>query len=624
VPEPSPTPRHRYRPRHGRPVPPDPHVHPSRGPAGAAAPPPRRRHRLAGGVAVLALSLSAAVAVGTANKPAQAEQVMTKTVVLGATADTYVSQSAPNKAYGSSTRLSATSKPGDSKTAYLRFAIPSALFGSVSKAVLVLTRDEHHFTGPVSLHTMANPSWNEATMTATSAPSYDATSVTVNNTSATVQTQFDVTAAARAYANPSFAITSSSTNDVARFRSREASVGDPQLILTVTVTVPTSQQTPPPSSSSSAPTSTPSPNPTPSTPSTPTTPSSTPTSSPTTPSPSSSSTTVPIGSFQRPNCAISAKLVPGCGLWWGVAPRCKTSISVTAGTAQLEADSVRPMDVVHQYHRNGGLFPNAAEKALALEPGRNRMLFLNWKPATDMTWRDVANGKADSRIDAEASYLRSSFNYPFFLTIWHEPENDVVESSGSGMTASDYSAMYHHVVARLRNDGATKFVSVMNYMGYVPWALKSWFGDLWPGDDVVDWVGIDPYASGDTSGYMSGDFNTLVNRTGAGFPGFYTWLTTRHASKPFMVAEWGVKEGVNNPDGKAKYYASVAANISKYPAIKAMVYFDEPASPAGEDAGDTEPSSSALSLAAWQKLGYDSRIVAPAFHYTSAGAVVEG
>jgi hypothetical protein len=577
---------------------------------------------LAGGIAVLALSLSGAVAVGTANKPAQAEQVVTRTVVLGATADTYVSQIAPNKAYGSSTRLSATSKPGDSKTAYLRFAIPSALFGSVSKAVLVLTRDEHHFTGPVSLHTMANPSWDEASMTATNAPSYDPTSATVNNTSATVQTQFDVTAAARAYANPSFAITSASTNDVARFRSREASGGDPQLILTVTVTVPTGQQTPPPSSSSSAPASKPSANPTPSTPSTPTTPSSTPTSSPTTPSPSSSPTTVPIGSFQRPNCAISAKLVPACGHWWGMAPRRFTSLSLTEGLAQDESLSMRPMDIVHEYHVNGALFPNAAERALALQAGRNRMLFLNWKPATDMSWRDVANGKADSRIDAEAAYLKSNFDYPFFLTIWHEPENDVNATAGSGRTAADFAAMFHHVVARLRADGATKVVSVMDYMGYVPWAQKSWFSDLWPGNDVVDWIAIDPYGTGDASGYNSGNFNVLVCRTGSGFPGYYNWAVQTHPGIPIMVGEWGIGESSSNPTGKAKYYDSVAADIEYYPAIKALVYFDTPWSP-DSAFGNTSPDSSAISLAAWQKLGYDSDFIGPAFHYAS-GTVAPG
>jgi hypothetical protein len=569
-------------------------------------------------VAVFLVCVSAVVGVVAQNdNPAKADDLVTKTVQLSASADTYVSQGAPNKVYGASTRLSATSQAGAEKTAFLRFAIPSALFGSITKAELVLTRDEHHYTGPVSLHTMANPSWDEATTTATNAPSYDAASATVNNTAASYKTEFDVTAASHAYANPSFALTSASTNDVARFRSREAPSGGPRLVLTVTVSVPTpaGTGTPSPSSSSTAPAPT-------SKPASSASSSSSATPTPTTPTTTPTTKVSGSGGFNRPTCAISAKLVPSCGRWWGMAPRRFTSLSLTVGLAQDESLSKRPMDIVHEYHVNGALFPNAAERALALQPGSNRLLFLNWKPATDMTWRSVADGKADSRIDAEASYIKSNFNYPFFLTIWHEPENDVNATAGSGETAADYAAMFHHVVSRLRADGATKFVSVMDYMGYVPWAQKSWFSQLWPGNDVVDWVGIDPYGTGDASGYNSGDFNTLVNRTAAGFPGFYNWAVQVHPGIPIMVAEWGIGERSSNPTGKATYYDSVAAEIARYPQIKALVYFDTTWCP-GADFGDTSPDSSATSLAAWQKLGYDSDFIGPAFHYVT-GAVASG
>jgi hypothetical protein len=569
-------------------------------------------------VASFLVCVSAIVGVVAENdNPAKADGLVTKTVKLSPSADTYVSQGAPNKVYGGSARLSATSQAGGEKTAFLRFAIPPALFGSITKAELVLTRDEHHYTGPVSLHTMANPSWGEATTTARNAPSYDAASATVNTTAASYQTEFNVTAASRAYPNPSFALTSASTTDVARFRSREAPSGGPRLVLTVAVSVPTGtgSVTPSPSSASTTPVPTSKP-----TSSASGSPSATPT--PTTPSTTPTTKVSGSGGFNRPTCAISAKLVPSCGRWWGMSPRRFTSLSLTVGLAQDESLSRRPMDIVHDYHVNGALFPNAAERALALQPGSNRLLFLNWKPATDMTWRDVANGKADSRIDAEASYLKSNFNYPFFLTIWHEPENDVNATAGSGKTAVDYAAMFHHVVSRLRADGATKFVSVMDYMGYVPWAQKSWFSQLWPGNDVVDWLGIDPYGTADASGYNSGDFNTLVNRTAAGFPGFYNWAVQVHPGIPIMVAEWGIGERSSNPTGKAMYFDSVAAEIARYAQIKALVYFDATWCP-GADFGDTSPDSSATSLAAWQKLGYDSDFIGPAFHYVT-GAVASG
>ena len=47
------------------------------------------------------------------------------------------------------------------------------------------------------------------------------------------------------------------------------------------------------------------------------------------------------------------------------------------------------------------------------------------------------------------------------------------------------------------------------------------------------------------------DFTSLMNRTqkGHSFPGFYTWATTKHPSKPIMVAEWGIGESSANPGG---------------------------------------------------------------------------
>jgi beta-mannanase len=293
--------------------------------------------------------------------------------------------------------------------------------------------------------------------------------------------------------------------------------------------------------------------------------------------------------------------VPSCGYWWGIAPKAHTSTPRDVALAEDEQEAQTNFTLMHTYHENDQLFPNAMEQKMAFESGKNRVLLINWKPATDMTWAAVARGQADARIDRLASYLRTSFPYPFFLTIWHEPENDVNQTTGSGMTAGDYAAMFRHVVLRLRADGATKPVIVMNYMGFDNYALKSWFPQLWPGDDVVDWIGIDPYGSGTSGVYQSGDFNTLVNRKITGFPGYYTWATTNHPGKPIMLAEWGVNEGTNNPSGKAAYLDSVSKDLPNYPAIKSLAYFDEN-NAADTVAATTTPDSSAQSLDAFRRL----------------------
>ncbi|MBO0863529.1 MAG: hypothetical protein J2P16_00455 [Mycobacterium sp.] len=305
--------------------------------------------------------------------------------------------------------------------------------------------------------------------------------------------------------------------------------------------------------------------------------------------------------------------MPACGRWWGIDPLAYTGTPVQVGLPQEERLANRPMDIVHVYHRNGDLFPSAAERGLALDPVHPRLLLINWKPSTTMTWAAVAAGRVDSRIDQLAAYILHTFPYRFFLTIWHEPENDVVATPGSGMTAADYAQMYRHVVLRLRADGVTKAITVMDYMGFDNWAQPSWFSQLWPGNDVVDWIGIDPYGTGAASGWSARDFKTLVNRPSGSFPGFYTWAIQTHPGKPMMLAEWGVHYDPTNPTGQATFFNSVSAQISAFPNIKALVYFDAPLLPSGE--GSPTSITNPAAVTAWRSLGRNGSIVAPQVVY---------
>jgi beta-mannanase len=160
--------------------------------------------------------------------------------------------------------------------------------------------------------------------------------------------------------------------------------------------------------------------------------------------------------------------------------------------------------------------------------------------------------------------------------------------------------MYAHTVKRLRAAGVRNAVFVMVYMSYEPWCVQPWFSDLWPGDDVVDWVGFDPYLFAKPGGYGYGDFGYLVNRTSdpKRWPGFYTWVTRTHGNKPLMVAEWGVFDNSPNPSNKAWIFSTVASQIGRFPALKALVYFDSPAAPKG----DTRPDSSSPALQEYRRL----------------------
>jgi hypothetical protein len=545
--------------------------------------------------AVLALAVTAVSATRHDSRSAAAG-ALESTVTLSPVADTYVARAAPRQLNGRSTKLVAGNNPKDRKVAYLRFQIPATVAGTLVGARLVLTRDDHHLSGTVTVSAAGSALWTEAATTARTAPKVGGRldSVATGRTTKTIS--LNVAPAVHLGTSVTLAVSSSAVADVARFQSREAGAAGPKLLLQVQpVTVVTTTPPVEPTVSTPAPTTAPS-----SAGATTTPVSSDPgTSNPSTTS-AAPSTSAP-GATPTSSCTVSAKLVPSCGYWWGMSPRRFTTTSLTDGLAQDEAAAGTPFTLVHDYHVNDQLFPTPAEKALAMEPGKNRVLLLNWKPATDMTWAKVAAGGADARIDKLAAYMKTAFPYPFFLTLWHEPENDVIATAGSGMTAVDYAAMFRHVALRLRADGATMPVITMTYMGFDNWAQQSWFNQLWPGDDVVDWIGLDPYGSGDATGYMAGDFSKLVNRTSGSFAGYYSWATQQHPGKPIMLAEWGIYESPGNATGKASFFDSVISEIGKFPDVKALVYFDKNL-PGTAHGGDTSPDSSSASLAGFQRL----------------------
>lgn len=293
--------------------------------------------------------------------------------------------------------------------------------------------------------------------------------------------------------------------------------------------------------------------------------------------------------------------MPTCGVLWGVAPAAHTDVPRDGALRDFERKTGRPQAIYHGYHRGTELFPTAAEALLAREPGHPRLLFLNWKPR-GASWAEIAAGRLDGYLDRLAAHITHAFPEPFFLTIHHEPENDVVAKPGSGYTADDYAAMFRHVVRRLRAEGATNIVPTMVYMAYVPWNVKPWFERLYPGDDVVDWVAWDVYAHSDP-GHGHGDFAELMNRRSADepqWPGFYNWAAERFPDKPLMLGEWGVWHSSRNPEHQARFFGTVGEQVQLFPRVKAMVYFDTPADQRGRNSQvDTTPDT----LRAYQRLG---------------------
>ncbi len=312
-----------------------------------------------------------------------------------------------------------------------------------------------------------------------------------------------------------------------------------------------------------------------------------------------------VGRVGDERCHTGRLLVPTCGILWGVAPGAHTSSRGASALAAFERKTGRHQAIYHAYH--GGtnqLFPTAAEIAIAHQRGAPRLLFLNWKPES-ASWAAIAHGdpRTDAFLDRLAVHIKRTFPEQFFFAVHHEGENDVREWAGSGYTARDYAAMYRHVIIRLRAHGVHNLVSVLVHMAYVPHAQQSWFNRMYPGDAYVNWIGLDVYAYS-KPGYGHGDFAEVLNRKlvgKGGWPGFYSWATTRHARKPVMIAEWGVWSYDGDVQYKANFYRQLGAELRAFPKIKAMVQFETPHNKKGQD---SSVDSTTAALLAYRKLGH--------------------
>jgi len=293
--------------------------------------------------------------------------------------------------------------------------------------------------------------------------------------------------------------------------------------------------------------------------------------------------------------------VPNCGVLWGAAAGGFTDTPRDQALKEWEKLTGRTAAIFHTYHKGNEKFPTKAEIAMTQDPANPRVLLLNWKVAEGSNWAAVAKGDQDARIKAWATYVKQNYRQKFFLALHHEPENDV--NKGTGNTAKDYAAMYRHVITLLRAEGVTNAINVLAYMGNEKWMAQSWWKDLYPGDDVVDWIGLDSYVSVQDK-YHLGDMGDLLDRkpTGGGL-GWYDWAVTNHPGKPIMVAEWGMYHSTKSKADKTAAFNSVVPELKKHPKVKAVVYFDT----ASDDEGDRDISvnSTPANLAECKKISAD-------------------
>jgi beta-mannanase len=189
-------------------------------------------------------------------------------------------------------------------------------------------------------------------------------------------------------------------------------------------------------------------------------------------------------------------------------------------------------------------------------------------PASDIPlYRAIANGNCDDFLHASGKNL-ANIKDEFFLVFAWEMNNDNNEWSIpiSASKPEDFIAAWRRIHSIFKEEGVTAidwvFCPNVPEVGVLP------YSQFYPGDDYVDWLGLDGYNWGTTQSWSS-----WVDFSGV-FTASYNSITKIAPGKPLMLAE------VNTTDkggDKAGWYKDMFLKQIPYnfPAIKAVVIFNE-------------------------------------------------
>ncbi len=284
--------------------------------------------------------------------------------------------------------------------------------------------------------------------------------------------------------------------------------------------------------------------------------------------------TAPVSPPPPAACAvsISATLVNSCRPWMGASANKYPQVASDTKSQLLyhEQRLGRQLDVLHVYNPVGSNSLNTTAQYFINRA--NTYVMQNWKPAA--VWADAGGGNAsvNATIDQMADSIKTVAPHKIFLTLYHEPENDVSSGNCTGNASgaasgspTDYVNMWHNVRARFDAKGVNNVVWVMNYMSFSGWDCL--VPQMWPGNSYVDWINWDPYSSG------SGTWNTMMSR-------FYNFLSQNSdTTHNYLSKTWGINE--TGPYGKtnAQLYtfwddAAAAVRANTYPRIKMYLPFD--------------------------------------------------
>lgn len=355
-----------------------------------------------------------------------------ETLEFAAVDDAYASERWPDRVFDSH-RLTAGNQPGNLKVAYLKFHVAGVPDGATGvQAVLSLKRDHHHLPDHVEAWGVDDTSWSEGGLTMNNAPQFGESLGSVAPTRSTSSVSFPVTSV-QGNGTFSLAVTSSAKDDVARFRSSEATAGVAPS-LKVSYRSPTGAERPAPRP-------------------------------PGEPDASADSDKLWIGA------AVSERAANG-----------RTDNSI--GEFNEANPQIGPLTFRRSFDTS--LPASFDRSAAAQDAASGYRSFVSWKPPNG-DFVGAAQGRYDAQVTAWAESVPTSGVY---ATSFHEPENDMTGPQFVAMQRHLYE------VVKAANPTIQWGPVYMAYW-WDPAAKDHYIGnpdEWWVGSDHADFSGVDVYA----------------------------------------------------------------------------------------------------------------------------------
>ena len=271
-------------------------------------------------------------------------------------------------------------------------------------------------------------------------------------------------------------------------------------------------------------------------------------------------------------CTVSAMMVNSCRPWLGAVTNSYPQVPSDSKSQFLYHESRvgRQLDIVRVYYGYTATGLTANDIYFAKRPGT--ILEVTWKAT--QTWGTISTH--NKTIDSMAASIKALGTTKIFLSLWHEPENDVspggdancptLQYRGKAGTVAQYKNMWSYVEGRFAKDGVTNVLWYLDYMNWPPWMCL--VPDLYPGNNLVDWIMFNAYGSGNPP-----TFDTVVAR-------FYNYLvansTTAHnyASKPWGIAEWSIHGFPVKMEETYYTEAKTALDDGTFPLLKIYTIYD--------------------------------------------------